>query len=105
MKTKTFIINKISVNRKTIDTVKVSYHVYESHPDITDDVILALVVELDGQVFEVDAIKPPFQYYVNLIDLDGKKYRLVWLLEDNKFYLELLTPIEIIERNRNEFSK
>ena len=34
MKTKTFIINKISVNRKTIDTVKVSYHVYESHPDI-----------------------------------------------------------------------
>jgi hypothetical protein len=50
-----------------LNTVKVSYHVYESHPDITDDIILQLVSKFDSGAFEPDAVKPPYSYYVTLI--------------------------------------
>ena len=99
MKTKTFIINKIEINRKTIDTVKVSYHVYESHPDITDDIILQLVSKLDSGAFEPDAVKPPYSYYVTLIFLNKKQYRLVWLLEDHNFYVGIVNSYRDNRKN------
>ncbi len=65
-------------------------HVRE-HKDITDDLILDLVKQLDGTDNLPDDIKGNFKYFVNLFNSNGKQYRIVWLLEKGKLYVGVLT--------------
>ena len=58
---------------------------------VDDQVILRLVRQLDGRFFETDDVERPYSYFVtdNMV-LDGKRYKLVWLLEDNEFYIGIV---------------
>ena len=47
------------------------------HPDVTDDMILDLVHHLDGSELRPDDAKPPYEYFVSLLFLADKQYRLV----------------------------
>ena len=85
-----FTIKPIIVNGQVIKKVIVDQHV-RKHPDITDDMILDLVRELDGGEYRPDDVKPPFEYYVTLERLGEKQYRMIWLLEQDEIYIGVIT--------------
>lgn len=78
------------MNRRLFTKVVVDPHV-RKHPDVTDDIILDLVRELDGGEFRPDDVKPPFEYYVSLEYLADKQYRIVWLLHQEEIYIGIIT--------------
>lgn len=90
MSRREFIIRKIIVNGKSISRVLVDDHV-RKHKDVTDDLILDLVRQLNGTDNLPDDIKGDFQYFANLLEANGKQYRIVWLLEKGKLYIGILT--------------
>lgn len=90
MSRREFIIRKITINGKSISRVLVDDHV-RKHKDVTDDLILDLVLQLDGTDNLPDDVKGNFQYFVNLFESSGKKYRIVWLLEKGKLYIGIVT--------------
>lgn len=80
---------KIVVNGRTITKVVIDPHYELKHSDSIDDpTILALVGQLDGRDFQPDDIEEPFEYFAtDLMELEGKKYKLVWLLENDTLYI------------------
>lgn len=85
-----FIIRKIIVNGRSISRVLVDDHV-RKHKDVTDDLILELVKQLDGTDSLPDDVNGKYEYYVNLLKSAGKQYRIVWLLEKGKLYVGVVT--------------
>lgn len=79
----------IVLNERRIGKVIIDPHFEEKHAEsITDEIILRLVQTLDGSVIEPEDVNPPYVYFArDRIELDGKFYKLVWLLEDNEIYI------------------
>ena len=77
-----FRIKEIVVNGISIKDVIVDSYV-DKHKDITDDLLLDLIRLLNGIYQLPEDTKPPYEYYSSLLTLEGKQYRLVWLLEDS----------------------
>ena len=82
----------IVVNRKRITKLIIDPHFEKKHAaSINDDIIIKLVKTLDGEVVEPDQETPPYQYFSrDKIELDGKFYKLVWLLEDDQIYIGIV---------------
>lgn len=84
---------RITVNGRKISKVIVDPHYEAKHAASVDDrLILRLVRQLDGRFFEEDDVDRPYSYFVtdDMVDdmvLDGKRYKLVWLLEDEQLYV------------------
>ncbi len=93
-------IKAITINGRLISKVIVDPHI-EKHKDITDDVLLDLVRELDGTEQRPDDIKDPFEYFASRIEIYGKLYRLVWLLEDNQLYVGIVTAFREKKRSKS----
>jgi hypothetical protein len=87
-----YSINSILVNDISINRVIIDDHV-DKHSDHIDDlVILRIVSNLNGQQFEEGAIrKNGYSYFATAIEDDGNWYKLIWLLEDNCFYIGVIT--------------
>jgi hypothetical protein len=79
----------IVVNRRRITKVIIDPLFEERHSEsISDDIILELVKTLDGEVVVPDQETAPFQYFSNdKIELNGKFYKLIWLLEDEQIFI------------------
>jgi hypothetical protein len=79
----------IVVNRVQITKVIIDPHYEEKHAaSVSDELILELVKTLDGQVFLPDDVAPPYSYFrTDGIELDGRLYRLIWLLEEDQIYI------------------
>jgi len=93
-------IRPITINGRRISKVIVDPHI-NKHKEITDDVILDLVRELDGAEQRPDDTKPPFEYYVSRIEIYERSYRLVWLLEDNQLYIGIITAFREKKRSKS----
>lgn len=80
---------EILVNRRRITKVIIDSHYEKKHSATVDDqIILKLVQTLDGEIIEPDAEDPPYSYFSqDRIELDGKFYKLIWLLEDDELYV------------------
>lgn len=87
---RTLTIKPITINERKIDHIVIDDHV-KKHKDITDDLILELTKMLDGSKQIPDDVSPPYEYFVNLLIIDEKQYRLVWLLENNEMYIGIIT--------------
>lgn len=79
----------ILVNRRRITKVIIDSHYEKKHSATVDDqIILKLVKTLDGEIIEPDAEDPPYSYFSqDRIEVDGKFYKLIWLLEDDELYV------------------
>ncbi len=80
---------RIVVNGRAVIKVIIDAHYELKHADSVDDsIILALVTQLDGRDFQPDNVDGRFQYFAtDLMELEGKKYKLVWLLENDTLYV------------------
>jgi hypothetical protein len=78
------VINEIRITRIIIDP-----HFEVNHKSsINDEIIIQLVESLDGGEYEPEKIDSPFEYYKGeQIKLNGKLYRLIWLLEKEQIYI------------------
>jgi hypothetical protein len=80
---------EITVNSRKIQKVIIDPHYEKKHRSaVSDELILKLVRLLDGGTFPVQDQNSPYQYFVtDQMELEGKKYKLVWLLEDQQLYI------------------
>ena len=90
MTRRSFDISQITINGRIIRRVIVDTHV-RKHKDVTDEVILDLIRQLDHTEQVPDDVKGPFEYFSSLLFLGEKPYRLVWLLEDLELYVGVIT--------------
>ena len=88
MKRREFAVS-IVVNHVRITKIIIDPHYEEKHAaSISDEIILELAKTLDGQIFVPDDVAPPFSYFrTDGIELNGRLYRLIWLLEENQIYI------------------
>ncbi|MCM0606575.1 MAG: hypothetical protein KA715_10835 [Xanthomonadaceae bacterium] len=77
------------MNSRSIHKVIIDSHYEAKHKDaISDELILKLVQLLDGGTYPVQDRDKPYEYFVtDHMKLDGKDYKLVWLLEDDELYI------------------
>ena len=80
---------QITVNGQRITKVIIDPHYEAKHSSsVNDQTILDLVALLNGLRFEPEDTDTPYLYFAtDGMVLDGKKYKLVWLLEDDKLYI------------------
>ena len=83
---------EITVNSRRIRKVIIGAHYEGKHREtINDDLILRLVRLLDGGVFPAQDRNGAFEYFMtDQMKLDGKLYKLVWLLEDEQLYIGVI---------------
>jgi hypothetical protein len=85
---KTYKISPIVVNQIKIVQVVIDSHYEKKHSEyMSDELILKLVQKLDGRKELPEAKTDRFSYFVTLVDLKDKQYRLIWLLEDYAIYI------------------
>ena len=79
----------ITLNRLRMTKLIIDPHYELKHAaSINDQVIVRLVQLLDGKIFEAVERCSPYSYFVrDKIELDGKFYKLIWLLEDDETYI------------------
>lgn len=79
----------ITVNGRPIAKVVIDPHYELKHGDtVSDEVILGLVKLLDGGVFPMQERTGVYEYFVtDGLKLGDKRYKLVWLLEDDQLYI------------------
>jgi len=80
----------LTINGRKLDRVVIDPHYEEKHSSsITDEIILALVKQLDGRSFQfIDQDEDGFQYFVNdRLELDKKFYKLIWLLHADELFV------------------
>jgi hypothetical protein len=76
-------VNGIKIVQVIID----SHYEEKHHSYMSDDLILNLVKELDGREELPETKTDRYSYFATLIELEEKKYRLIWLLEDHAIYI------------------
>jgi hypothetical protein len=91
MERKRYKIESIIINGNIYSEVVIDSHYTEKHSaHINDDLILSLVMQLNGR-FEIPVdYKDGYHYFVTMIELNLKFYRLVWLLENNAVYIGIV---------------
>ncbi len=90
MKRREYKVN-IEFNDVRITKVIIDSHYEEKHSSsVNDKIILQLVQKIDGLALFPDAVKPPYSYFSQEIRLDGKLYKMVWLVEDHQIYIGIV---------------
>jgi len=90
MSRRTYDVN-IVINGQPINEVIIDPHYETKHPDISDSIILALVKKLHGREFLAEMKKDGFDFYMlDRIPLNGKKYRLVWCMQDKSMFIGVI---------------
>ena len=94
---------KVTVNGNSIRTVLIGRHYLKKHSaDLNDELILELVLALNGHTFAVDSSTEGVDYYVADVELESKRkiYRIIWLFEGNQ--LEVIGVINAYRRSKKK---
>jgi len=87
---------KIVVNGNHINTVLIGRHYLLKHSSyMNDELILQLVISLDGGTFPVDSTTDGVEYFAADVEIGNpeKIYRIIWLFEGRS--LEVLGVINV----------
>ena len=84
---------KLIINGRALEKVIIDPHYEEKHADsVSDEIILALVKNLDGKTFRpVDVDDEGFQYFVNdQLEYEKRFYKLMWLLHEKELFVGIV---------------
>lgn len=99
---RTYSIRPITVNDRKIVQVVIDAHYEQRHgASMTDSLILALVAHLDGRREIPEARKGSYSYFATLVEHGTKRYRLIWLLEDQAIYIGVVNAYRDRRKRRN----
>ena len=88
MERRSYKVDPVRINGLFISEVIIDPHYELKHAnEVNDELILCLVQELDGRFELPQEQDDGFSYFVTLIPLKNKNYRLIWLLEDDAIYI------------------
>ena len=86
-------------NGLKISEVVIDQHYKFKHPDMSDDLILKLVSQLNGLSLNCDKTRDDFSYFVEEpVYWENKPYRLVVVLEKNQNYLGVVNAFRVKEK-------
>jgi hypothetical protein len=87
----------VEINGRKLTRVVIDQHYKENHAEsITDELILDLVKEIDGEVFTVDSVRGDFQYFVaEPVFNEMRPYRLVMVLCIHDDYLGVINAFRV----------
>jgi len=72
---------QLGINGRTLNRVIIDQHYRLQHPEVTDQLILDLVKQLNGQDFPIERIQGEFEYFrAEPVFYNEKPYRLILLL-------------------------
>lgn len=81
----------ITLNGIFISKVIVDTHYEKKHrKSVNDEIILNLVQTLNGKTYEPVSKKSLYSYFVDRLSLNNKMYKLIWLLEEDEFYVGII---------------
>lgn len=84
-------ISSMLVNEKKITTLVIDSHVDKHADHINDRIIVKAVAKLDRGLYVPVSQKDSFEYFATEVFLEGCWYRLVWLIEEECFYIGVIT--------------
>ncbi len=84
-------IPHIKVNGILIDRIIIDEHVDKHADHIDDSLIFKIITKLDGQEFKSVSNQDEFEYFMTKIKYEDKWYKIVWLLQDECFYIGVIT--------------
>jgi hypothetical protein len=88
------VFNGIYINKLIIDG-----HYEEKHPEMSDDIILNLIKNLNGCLRKPVQKREEFSYYVEDPALfNDKPYRLIMVSEEGKQYLGIVNAFRVKEK-------
>ena len=89
---------KLTVNGRPITRVLIDQHYKEKHTELTDPLILDLVLELNGKFFDVEAVRGDFEYFrAEPVVLANKPYRVIFLLCIGEDFLGVVNAFRVKE--------
>ena len=92
---------KLQVNGRRLNRVVIDQRYRAKHPDVSDEVVLELVRELDGKTYEIEAERGEFQYFkVEPVFASERPYRLVLVLCVTEDYLGVINAFRVQRSKR-----
>jgi hypothetical protein len=90
MERRSYSVNML-VNQRPVTEVVIDSHYELNHPDMSDELILKLVLKLNGREFTPVDRKDDFDFFVaDHLLLQRKIYRLVWCMKDDRMYIGVI---------------
>lgn len=81
----------LTINGRLITEVVIDPHYEEKHPDISDQLILELVRELDGKEYAPSVRQDDWEFFtLDHLEHKGKQYRLVWCMQDHALFIGVI---------------
>lgn len=97
---------RVSVNGHKVRSVLIGQHYRLKHSAyMNDELILQLVIALDGGNFPVDSTTDGIEYFAADVEIGdpAKVYRIIWLFESD--FLEVLGVINAYRKKKKGGSK
>lgn len=96
MERRCYEIDSIIINGRAFSEVIIDSHYEKKHSSYVDDnLILILVSRLIGRYELPIDVKDEFSYFVTIVDINEKFYRLIWLLEENASYVGIINAFRV----------
>jgi hypothetical protein len=89
----------ISFNGRLFTELIIGQYYKKNHPEMNDELILKLIIQLDNLVAHPADLKDDFLYFKEEpIFLENKPYRLIFVIEKNGKYLGVINAFRIQEK-------
>lgn len=79
------------INNRKVNTIIIDPHVDKHSDHINDQLILKLVMSMNNKFFYPSIKKEKYEYFATKVKYTGYAFKLVWLFEEGKSYLGVIT--------------
>lgn len=94
MDRRSYKITPVKINDYIVDEIIIDPHVDKHNDHIDNELILELVQTLGCSNTQLSEYKDTYTYFVSLIDYEKSTYKMVWLVEQSKFYIGIITAFK-----------
>ena len=86
----------VIINGRTLSRVIIDQYYKDKHKEVTDEIILDLIREINGENYDIESEKAGFQYFtVEPVLYEEKPYRLILLLCIHDDFLGVINAFRV----------